>query len=144
MTGACAGSAGRERLFELPPRGDVPSVIRLLNGGLPVACFNALSRASGLKEGDLARLARIPARTMARRKKEGVFPLEEGERVLRLMRIVERAMELFEGNADEAAGWLKSANPLLEGKSPLEYADTEPGAQLVQQVIGRLEHGVFS
>jgi uncharacterized protein (DUF2384 family) len=32
----------------------------------------------------------------------------------------------------------------LGGKTPLEYADTEPGAREVEDLLGRLEHGVFS
>ncbi|MBW1797126.1 MAG: DUF2384 domain-containing protein, partial [Deltaproteobacteria bacterium] len=32
----------------------------------------------------------------------------------------------------------------LGGKTPLEYADTEPGAQEVDELLGRIEHGVFS
>jgi uncharacterized protein (DUF2384 family) len=32
----------------------------------------------------------------------------------------------------------------LGGRSPLDFAQTEPGAREVENVIGRLEHGVFS
>jgi putative toxin-antitoxin system antitoxin component (TIGR02293 family) len=40
--------------------------------------------------------------------------------------------------------WLKSPQKALGGKTPLEYSDTEPGAREVEDLLGRLEHGVFS
>ncbi len=140
----CSAADQPGKIFDLPAMGDVPSVIDMLTRGLPVSCFKALARVAKVNERDLAGLANISVRTIARRKREGVFPVDEGERVLRLMRVMERTMELFEGNGDAALAWLKTPNPLLEGKPPLDYSRTEPGAQLVHQVIGRLEHGVFS
>ena len=35
-------------------------------------------------------------------------------------------------------------NRALGGATPLDFAKTEPGAREVENVLGRLEHGVFS
>ncbi len=141
MTPSCAVAQGR--FTDLPPQYDVASTISYLRAGLPAACFESLSRAVGVREQDLAGLVRIPARTIARRKREGRFPLEEGERILRLIRIYEQTLDLF-SDPEAAMRWLNSPSPILEGKTPLAYSDTEPGAQFVRQLLGRLEHGVFS
>ncbi len=50
---------------------------------------------------------------------------------------------MLEGE-EAAREWLKSPLPALAGKTPLEFADTEPGAQEVEDLLGRIEHGVFS
>jgi putative toxin-antitoxin system antitoxin component (TIGR02293 family) len=128
----------------VPAASDVFGTVKLLREGLPVGCFLSLSQAVGLKEKDLALLVGISPSTMARRKKAGAFTLQEGERVLRYIRVYEQAVELFGGDAPAARRWLTKPNKLLEDKTPYEFAATEAGARFVAEVIGRLEHGVFS
>jgi putative toxin-antitoxin system antitoxin component (TIGR02293 family) len=40
--------------------------------------------------------------------------------------------------------WLNSPNMALSWRAPLKLAETEQGARLVEDLIGRLEHGVYS
>ena len=51
---------------------------------------------------------------------------------------------LFEGDNAAALRWLTAPRKALEGKTPLAYARTELGAREVEDLIGRLEHGVIS
>jgi len=52
---------------------------------------------------------------------------------------------LFTGTLSaSAAHWLHTPKRALGGAAPIEYADTEPGVREIQDLIGRLEHGVFS
>ena len=43
----------------------------------------------------------------------------------------------------ESDHWLRSPNPSLEGKTPLEAAQTDQGYQEVEDVLVRIEHGVL-
>ena len=52
----------------------------------------------------------------------------------------QRTKEVFE-DLERAREWLKSPQFALGGEIPLEYADTEPGAQIVEDLLGRIEHG---
>ena len=85
----------------------------------------------------------IAHRTLTRRQKEGRFKTDESERVLRIARLYDKAVEVFEEKSI-AKQWFKIPSKALGGKTPLEYADTEPGAQEVFDLLGRVEHGVFS
>jgi putative toxin-antitoxin system antitoxin component (TIGR02293 family) len=93
---------------------------------------------------DTLRLTGIPRRTLTRRKREGRFPPDEADRLLRGARVFGRAMELFGGDSDAAAAWLSTSQPALGGRVPLDAAASDVGAREVERVIGRLEHGVFS
>jgi putative toxin-antitoxin system antitoxin component (TIGR02293 family) len=126
------------------PGGEVQQSIRQIKAGLPMACFDALREALDITQERLAAVAGIPARTLARRRQEGRFRPDEGERVLRLARVLEDVLRLFEGDAAAARRWMETPQDLFEGRTPLEYCDTEPGAGFVRDVAGRLEHGVFS
>ena len=60
----------------------------------------------------------------------------------RLMSMSARAGEVF-ANQEKAIHWLRSPNPSLEGKTPLEAAQTDKGYQDVEDVLVRIEHGVL-
>ncbi len=49
------------------------------------------------------------------------------------------AVAMFEGDEEAAEKWLKQPLPALDGKSP----DEAPSSDVID-LIGRLEHGVFS
>ena len=110
--------------------------------GFSYTAFERLQRAIDLPAQELAGFVRIPARTLLRRKKEGRLLADESDRLLRVSRLMERAMDLFEGNARHARNWLASPAKALAGHTPLDFARTEAGAREVESLIGRLEHGV--
>jgi putative toxin-antitoxin system antitoxin component (TIGR02293 family) len=55
-----------------------------------------------------------------------------------------RTVDLYDGDATRALGWLTSALIALEGRRPFDLLATEVGARDVETILGRLEHGVFS
>ncbi|MUL38989.1 antitoxin Xre/MbcA/ParS toxin-binding domain-containing protein [Gloeocapsopsis dulcis] len=58
-------------------------------------------------------------------------------------RITARAEEVFE-DEQVAKNWLKRPNQALGGETPLGLLDTETGAEQVNQVLTRIEYGVYS
>ena len=54
-----------------------------------------------------------------------------------------RAVEVLESE-ENARRWLTSPQFGLGGAVPLEYAETEVGAREVEDLLGRIEHGVYS
>jgi len=120
------------------------AIISQIKQGLPYSSFEALYKTVDIPQKKLAEAINVTHRTLSRRKKEHKFQSDESERLLRIGRIVDRAIALMEGDVNMAKSWLAQPVPALGGKTPLEYADTEPGAHEVMTLIGRLEHGVFS
>jgi putative toxin-antitoxin system antitoxin component (TIGR02293 family) len=119
-------------------------LIQQVERGFSFKTLHTLESRSGLPGAALAGLVGIPERTLARRKSKGKFTPEESERLLRLGTVFEQAVDLFEGDRAAALRWLTAPRKALEGKTPLAYARTELGAREVEDLIGRLEHGVVS
>ncbi|MCC6144268.1 MAG: DUF2384 domain-containing protein [Candidatus Hydrogenedentes bacterium] len=112
--------------------------------GLPVSAAEALGQHLDIPIRSLSKVTNIPERTLLRRKREKeALKADESERVMRIGLLVERAVEVL-GGLEHARQWLKTPNRALGGSTPLDYADTEPGAREVEALLGRLEHGVFS
>ena len=94
---------------------------------------------------DLPRMSRIlsvPPRTMARRKAEQRLTAQESDRLARLARILSYASTVF-GSEEKASTWLTRPHRVLEGTAPIELLDTDLGTQVVEAMLGRIEHGVI-
>ena len=52
------------------------------------------------------------------------------------------AGEVF-ANREKALAWLETPNPSLQGKSPIEAANTEEGFEQADEILTRIEHGVL-
>lgn len=117
--------------------------IALVRRGISANAVGAAVRVMDMGQAELARALDIPERTLARRKKEGTLSRDESGKLVRLARVVERAVEVFE-DGPAALDWLKNPNASLGGASPLSLMDTDLGAVAVLNALGRIEHGVFA
>jgi putative toxin-antitoxin system antitoxin component (TIGR02293 family) len=118
-------------------------LIARVRAGFEYQEFELLRKRLELSLRDLARLTQIPERTLMRRKQAGRLDPSESEKLLRLERLLALAEEMFR-DVDKALRWLKTPKSALDGNTPLEYAATEVGAREVENLIGRIRHGVFS
>jgi putative toxin-antitoxin system antitoxin component (TIGR02293 family) len=123
---------------------DTAQLIRQIERGFSFATLRTLQANSGLALSLLASIIGIPERTLARRKTAGRLAPDESERLLRIANLFEKSVELFEGDVAAAANWLATPKKALYQQTPLMHARTELGARQVEDLIGRLEHGVFS
>ncbi len=96
-----------------------------------------------IPERDLAELSGISQRTISRMGPEQLLPKYVAEVVVSIMRTYERALQVFE-DEDVAHKWLKTKLNVLGDKTPLEAVSDRFGAELVLDILGRIEHGVFS
>ena len=119
------------------------TLIDHVRDGLPYAAVEAVAGRFEIPRDDLVRILHLPLRTLARRKKERVLHPDESDRLLRLGRIAAMAEEVL-GTGEKAAGWLRDPNKALGGLRPLDRLDTDLGVQQVEQILGRIAHGVYS
>jgi putative toxin-antitoxin system antitoxin component (TIGR02293 family) len=119
-------------------------LLRLIARGLPFDSIERLQKSVGFDIEILTALVQIPRRTLTRRRSEGRFTPEESDRLVAAARLLSKALDLFEGNAEAARGWLLTPQVALAGAIPLDIAKTETGAREVEILIDRLEQGIFS
>jgi putative toxin-antitoxin system antitoxin component (TIGR02293 family) len=121
-----------------------PALIEQIDAGFSFDTLRKLAINIGVELSELASIIGIPERTLARRKASDKFAPEESERLLRVSSVFEKAVDLFHGNVEEAVVWLMNPKKALGYQQPLAYARTELGAREVENLIGRIQHGVFS
>ena len=112
--------------------------------GFPYRAFRKLEAAFAEQKQDLPTALAFPIRTLARRKRTGSLSVSESDALYRIASLIARASELFGGSRATAIEWLNKPARSFSGETPLMMARTEAGAREVEQLIGRLQHGVFS
>src|SRR5207244_10360328 len=97
----------------------------------------------GVSMGKLIPMLGLSKATLHRRKAGGKLGPVESDRVVRFARLMGRAIEVLESE-ENARQWLTSPQFGLGGAVPLDYAETEVGAREVEDLLGRIEYGVYS
>jgi putative toxin-antitoxin system antitoxin component (TIGR02293 family) len=106
---------------------------------LPLATLKGLSQA-GLSEREIEKFV-IPQRTRRHRAdKKQPLTIEESDRTVRLLRIQTLAEETF-GEKEKANLWLRRPLTELGGETPLDLAQTEAGARVIETIIGKIAWG---
>ena len=119
-------------------------LVQAISNGFSFVTLERVRRETGLPMERLAVSIGMSPRTLTRRKKEKKLSAAESDRLVTISRLLAQAVGLFEGDKDKALRWFMQSNRALGKLSPLEMAGTETGAREVENLIGRLEHGVFS
>ena len=115
----------------------------MIHQGLPYRSLEVLASKFHLDLPRVSKILSVPPRTMARRKAERRLTAQESDRLARLARILTYATEVF-GTAEKASMWVSRSNRILQGTPPIELLDTDLGTQVVETMLGRIEHGVIS
>ncbi|RJG42454.1 type II RES/Xre toxin-antitoxin system antitoxin [Motilimonas pumila] len=130
------------REIGVPARGE--KLYQALHQGLPFSVYNQLSALSGLDKKELAKVTVIAPATLQRRAKSGHFNQVESDRLYRFAELLKAAIDLFEGNSEQAKLWLTQPVRGLGQRRPIDMLATSAETEAVMSLIGRLEHGVFA
>lgn len=116
----------------------------LLREGVPRHQFSSVAKnIAMIPEKELADYAGISQRTISRLKPDDLLSLQAAEVIISIMRTYQRAVEVFESE-DMARKWLKTPIAYLGDKTPLQSMANRFGAEMVLDMLGRIEHGVYS
>jgi putative toxin-antitoxin system antitoxin component (TIGR02293 family) len=114
---------------------------RAIREGLAYAAIERLAAALDTDVDEIARIVALPKRTLARRRASGVLSATESERVVRLARAYARSLDVL-GDPGKARRWLRAPNRSLGGEAPIDLVETDVGARAIDDVLGRIEHGI--
>jgi putative toxin-antitoxin system antitoxin component (TIGR02293 family) len=140
---AIAEVLGGRKIFrhKIETSSDLASATR---AGLSVASLDTLAQELSIQRLAVAKLLGNSERTLTRRAtSSGRLTAAESDRVVRLARMLALAKETL-GDMEKASRWLQTANRALEGDKPIDRLDTDIGVRSVEQVLGRIEYGLYS
>ncbi|HTZ94976.1 MAG TPA: antitoxin Xre/MbcA/ParS toxin-binding domain-containing protein [Terriglobales bacterium] len=123
-----------------PPRTE-QELLDIVEHQLPASSIKRLL-ALGITRAEVDSLV-IPLRTLQhRRSRHQKLTVDESDRVLRLMRVLSQAEDLY-GSRERALAWLRHANPRLGNRAPLELLKTDAGSRIVDELLLQIDEGMF-
>jgi putative toxin-antitoxin system antitoxin component (TIGR02293 family) len=105
--------------------------------------FSDLAFSLGLTKKEYANYLHVNARTLDRNLKEKfTLDIDKTEKILLLWELMKRGIDVF-GSEEKFSIWIREFNTALQ-KKPIDMFSTITGINLVNNLLTRIEYGVFS
>jgi putative toxin-antitoxin system antitoxin component (TIGR02293 family) len=117
------------------------AVVKLVREGLPIGLVEDAAGQLGITLQDLAGMGVLAARTLAHSRKQGRLSSQQSDRVSRFFRVFQHGVETF-GGSERARRWFERPTRPLGDSRPVDLLDTDEGAQLVDDFLTRIDHGL--
>lgn len=135
------GIENYDKLMSFLTRAKPSDLISVIRAGAPASVIDDVQEHLGIAKNEFLKILHLPQST-ADRKKNKHQRLEAAitERLLRILRIQKESENVF-GSKSDGMKWLKSANWALGGATPLQWCDTDVGADEVYKILGAIAYG---
>jgi putative toxin-antitoxin system antitoxin component (TIGR02293 family) len=84
----------------------------------------------------------ISSKTLQRRKVKGHLAFGESVTIFMAAELFQKAASFF-GGEDTAVKWFKAPNRALKDNRPIDMLKDDIGRKLVEDMLGRIEHGIY-
>ena len=98
---------------------------------------------TGLSLTKFSTLLPVSKRTVEKVKDDELLPPVVSDRVIQLSSLFQHGAEVF-GDVREFRSWLDTELLALGNRKPFEYLDAGTGISIVNDLLGRISHGVYS
>jgi putative toxin-antitoxin system antitoxin component (TIGR02293 family) len=119
------------------------SYMQVSQNGLTRQNFDRLKTYTGLDTETLATILAITSRTIQRKKTTDTFRPDISEKMLEIADIYAFGSTVFE-EKEKLQQWMNTQILALANKKPVELLSSSYGRKYIRQLLGRIEHGVFS
>jgi len=117
------------------------ALIERVREGLPFSALSAVMAQYAISRDVACTILHLSRRNFLRRQEQNRLSLDESDRLYRFARVLAHANRVFE-DREESAEWMRTPNAALGKQQPLTLLDTDIGVQQVDEILGRIEHGI--
>ena len=115
-----------------------------IHAGFGSVVYHQLVQKARLTQSEFQAVTLIPVSTIKRRLKNSErFTVQESDAMYRLALLIKLATELL-GTEARALDWIREPVYGLSGKRPLDMVAMSADFKVVRDLMGRIEHGVFT
>lgn len=117
--------------------------ISIIREGVKMQTLEHLMKTTDISSNEMASIMHTSERTLRRYTPNTTLNPEQSERIIELARLFTRGSEVF-GSLNNFKTWMNSTVVALGNKKPKELLDTSLGIEILQEELGRIEHGIFA
>lgn len=119
-------------------------LITLSNKGIKKASLDALVGHIGMTKKSFAEdILHLSVKTLERKKENDLLDSYTSSHIIEVAKVVEHAFEVFE-DEQRVQKWLNTPNQALNQFKPLALFHIPTGLAMVDNVLGRIEEGIYS
>ena len=139
QTQAVVRDLGGRAVFHKQVSSDV-ELVNIIHDGLPFDSLEHVLKERILSKEEILKLV-TTQRSWDRRKASNKLSEDESDKLVRFLRVRAFAHQIL--GEEEADPWLRTPNPLLGDKKPIELLDSDIGTHLVETLLGRVAYGIM-
>ncbi|MEQ8926701.1 MAG: DUF2384 domain-containing protein [Fulvivirga sp.] len=113
------------------------------NDGITKSDFLNIVHYCGLNITEFSSLLPVSKRTIEKAKNNDLLSPVVSDRVLQIAALYQFGSEVI-GSIESLRKWMSSPLIALGGKKPLDFINNDTGISIVRDLLGRIEHGVYS
>ncbi|MCR8557920.1 DUF2384 domain-containing protein [Mucilaginibacter sp. BJC16-A38] len=134
---------GGEKTITIPILSEF-DIIALSNEGITKASLDSLVNYLGIsKKSFCENVLNVSFRSLERKKHTDKLDKQTSSHVIEIAKIVVHAFAVFENN-EKLKDWLNTKNKALNDVKPIELFHIQTGLNMINDVLGRIEEGVYS
>lgn len=116
---------------------------RAIKKGIPKLSVDHLARAMKIPMTIMAPLLNLSYKTLTRKNKVEMLDSTVSSHTFEIANTIAKGLAVFE-DSDKLNRWLNKENRALSSARPFDLLGTQTGIKLVNQILGRIEEGVYS
>lgn len=117
-------------------------LITVARNGIQTKYIGAIQEFTSLDDKELSSILPISQRQLVRYSKSHKLNKEITTHLIQLIELFQKGFKLF--GKEKFKIWIRTPNKILDSNQPLQIMDTSIGIELIEDIIGRIEHGVYS
>jgi len=111
--------------------------------GISKSDFLVIVASTGLNLTQFSALLPVSKRTIEKTKDQELLSPVVSDRVLQIASLYQFGSNVL-GDNQQFQEWLQSSLIALGGKKPIDFINNDTGISMVTDLLGRVEHGVYS
>ncbi len=117
-------------------------LILIARNGIQTKYISHIQEFTSLTDKELSSILPISQRQLVRYSKTHILNKEITTHLIQLIEMFQKGFRLF--GQDKFKLWIRTPNKILGHVPPLEIMDTSLGIEMIEDIIGRIQHGVYS
>lgn len=117
-------------------------LIGIARKGIQTKYIEQIQKFTSLSDKELSSILPISQRQLFRYPSDHKLNKEITSHLIQIIELFQKGFKLF--GEEKFKIWIRTSNKVLNDNKPIEIMDTSIGIELVEDVIGRIEHGVYS
>lgn len=111
--------------------------------GISKSDFLVIVTNTGLNLTQFSALLPVSKRTIEKTKDQELLSPLVSDRVLQIAALYQFGANVI-GNNQQFQEWLQSPLIALGGKKPVDFMNNDTGISMIKDLLGRIEHGIYS